>query len=324
MAKIQSLHDFKQLRLLADPRRLQILRLLMAAPATLTQLARRLRHSPAWVRHHLLSMEAAGLIELAEVRTSGKVTEKFYRASSGVFLLQELVLPHSRKPAILFSGSDDPALDWAAAHLGEHVQMLTLPVGSLEGLIHLRHGLCHFAGAHLLDESGEYNVPFIRHIFPDKAVRLVTLAQRTQGWMLASGNPKGLRGMEDLARRDVRFVNRNPGSGTRLWIDRQLRQAGLSAAQVSGYQHEVSTHAEAAALIAAGKADLSIGLESAARAHGLDFLPLFEERYDLALLPEHEAASLPVFDLIQTSAFRTALASLAGYSAAQTGRQIPL
>jgi putative molybdopterin biosynthesis protein len=322
MPEIQPLQDYAQLRLLADPRRMRILRLLMAGPATLTQLAQRLQHSPAWVRHHVLVLESAGLIELAETRTTGRVTEKFYRARSGAFLLQRLILPQGKKPLVLFSGSDEPALDLIAVHLQKHMSLMSLRVGSLDGLINLRQRLCHLSGAHLLDEGGEYNTPFIRHIFPDRAVSLVTLAQRTQGWMLAAGNPKGIQGIQDVVRSDVRFVNRNPGSGTRLWIDRELHRVGLEPGQVSGYRREFSTHAGAAEQISAGRADVSLGLHSAAHALGLDFIPLFEERYDLVFPSEQEKIAASILDYIQTKEFRAALASLIGYSAAQTGQQI--
>jgi DNA-binding transcriptional ArsR family regulator len=98
-SQILSLHTFEQIKSLADPRRLQILRLLMAKPATLSQLAHALHQSPAWVRHHILALEAAGLIELSEIRKTGTVIEKFYRAKAGGFLLQELILPKSKKTA---------------------------------------------------------------------------------------------------------------------------------------------------------------------------------------------------------------------------------
>jgi putative molybdopterin biosynthesis protein len=324
MRNIQTLQTLEQLKLLADPRRMRILRLLLVEPASLTRLARILKRSPAWVRHHLLVLEAAGLVELVEVRTTGKVTEKFYRAKAGAFMLRQLVLPETKKPAILFSGSDDLALEGIAGHLEKRVTMFNLPVGSLDGLVNLRQGLCQISGSHLLDESGEYNMPFIRHLFPDRSVEVITLAHRTQGWMLAPGNPKRLRGIQDLARQDVHFVNRNPGSGTRLWIDTRLRELGIPPHQIPGYAHEVKTHSEAAALIQAGRADIALGLQAAANEHGLDFIPGFEERYDLVLLPEHEKSLLPLLEYIQTKDFRNMLSALTGYNPSHTGQQIYL
>ena len=222
MKTIAPLHSFEKIKLLADARRMGILRLLMASPATLSQLARTLKQSPAWIRHHILALQSADLIEIAEVRRTGKVVEKFYRAKADALLLQEVVLPKSKKPAILFSGSHDLALEGISEHLAKHVTLLSLPVGSLDGLVNLRQGLCQISGSHLLDKSGEYNTPFVRHLFPDREVEIVTLAYRTQGLMLAAGNPKSLKQIADIARADVRFVNRNPGSGTRLWMDAEL------------------------------------------------------------------------------------------------------
>ena len=324
MNPIQILHTFDQIKLLADPRRMAILRLLMAAPATLTHLARALKQSPAWVRHHLKALEAAGLVELTETRTTGRITEKFYRAAAGVFLMQEIILPKGRKPALLFSGSHDLALEAAAAGLSQHLTMLSLPVGSLDGLMHLRQGLCQLSGAHLVDESGEYNTPYVRHFFPDRLVQIVTLAGRTQGLMTAAGNPKKIRKIADLASPGIRFINRNPGSGTRLRLDTELRAAGIAPAQIRGYEKIAVTHHEAALAIQSGRADAALGLQAAARRHGLDFAPLFEERYDLVLPREHERALAPLLDYIQTSAFRAAAEGLTGYSTAHSGEQIPL
>ena len=324
MDSIETLHAFEQIKLLADPRRLAILRLLMAQPATLTELAHSLRRSPAWIRHHLQALRGAGLVELAEVRTTGTITEKFYRARAGAFLLQETILPKGRKPAVIFSGSHDLALEGIAGHLAGRLTLLNLPVGSLDGLINLRQELCQVSGAHLLDPGGEYNTPFVRHLFPDRNVELITLANRTQGLMLAAGSRGSVRNVEDLTGANVRFVNRNPGSGTRLWLDRELAKRGLDPKCIRGYEHEVKTHSEAAALIEARKADAALGLQAAADQHGLNFIPLFEERYDLVLLRENEAALAPLLDYLQTAKFRQELNSLGGYDTAHSGEQIPL
>jgi len=296
----------------------------MAAPATLTSLARTLRQSPAWIRHHILALEAANLVEVSEIRKTGKVTEKFFRAKADALLLQELILPKTRKPALIFSGSHDLALEGIAEHLRKHVTLLSLPVGSLDGLVNLRQGLCQLSGSHLLDESGEYNTPFIRHLFPDRDVDIVTLAYRTQGLMLSRGNPKAVRSISDVARPDVQFVNRNAGSGTRLWFDAELRKRDIPAEKIQGYHRIVQTHSEAASLIATDKADAALGLQAAAHRHHLDFIPLFEERYDLVLPREQQKTLSPLLDYIQTLGFRNALASLAGYNTTHSGEQVPL
>jgi putative molybdopterin biosynthesis protein len=324
MKKVETVHSFGNIKLLADSRRMEILRLLMASPATLTNLARTLKRSPAWIRHHMLALESADLVEVAEIRKTGKVTEKFYRARADALLLQEIVLPKTHKSAVIFSGSHDLALEGIAEHLEKHVTLLSLPVGSLDGLVNLRQGLCQVSGSHLLDETGEYNTPFVRRFFPDRDVEVVTLAYRTQGLMLSNGNPKGLRTIADIARPNVRFVNRNAGSGTRLWLDIELRKLKIPGDKVNGYDKVVKTHSEAASLIEAGKADAALGLQAAAHQHGLDFLPLFEERYDLVLPRENEKILMPVLDYLQTATFRTELNTLTGYNSTHSGNQIPL
>jgi putative molybdopterin biosynthesis protein len=324
MKQVESIRSFGSIKLLADSRRRDILRLLMASPATLTQLARAMKQSPAWIRHHILALESAGLVEVREIRKTGRVTEKFYSARADALLLQELILPKTKKPALIFSGSHDLALERIAEHLQKHVMLLSLPVGSLDGLVNLRQGLCQISGSHLLDESGEYNTPFVRHLFPERAVQIITLAYRTQGLMLASGNPNGLKKIADIAKPDIRFVNRNPGSGTRLWLDTELRKLDIPSEKVRGYDKVVKTHSEAAMLIATNKADAALGLQAAAHQNHLDFIPLFEERYDLILPREQEKTLSPLLDYIQTIDFRNSISLLTGYNTTHSGEQIPL
>ena len=319
MKKIVQLQAFDQIKTLSDPRRLDILRLLMAAPATLTLLARTMKQSPAWVRHHILALESAGLIEVSEIRKTGKVMEKFYCAKADALLLQEIILPKSKKPAVIFSGSHDLALENVSEQLAKYVNLLSLPVGSLDGLVNLRQGLCHISGSHLLDESGEYNTPFVKRLFPDRNVEIVTLAYRTQGLIIASGNPKGIKKIADIARPSVRFVNRNPGSGTRLWLDAELRKQKIPVEKISGYEEQVKTHSEAANLVIQNKVDVSLGLQAAAYQNGLDFIPLFEERYDLVLPREQEENLNPLLEYIQTVNFRKMLALLTGYNTSHSG-----
>ncbi len=324
MDKVESLSSFEQIKLLADSRRMAILRRLMASPATLTQLGRELGKHPAWIQHHIKALEAGGLVEIAEVRVTTGVTEKFYRARAGAFLLHELILPQSDKPAVIFSGSHDLAIESLSTRLSPHLRLLTLPVGSLDGLVNLRQGLCHIAGAHLLDESGDYNTSYVNHLFPDRPVKMVTLAYRTQGLLLAPGNPKEIQSLTDLTRKNVTFINRNPGSGTRLWIDREIRRLGLTPNLIRGYGEFVHTHSESALAIQAGTADAALGIQAAAHQHGLDFIPLFEERYDLVIPEEQVKLVHPLLDALQTATFRKQLSTLTGYNTAHSGEQIQL
>ena len=324
MNKVHPIRAFEQIKLLADARRIEILRILMAKPATLSQLAQMLGQSPAWVRHHTEKLLEANLIELDRVRTTGKVTEKFYRARAGAFLLQELILPESGTPVVVFSGSHDLALEQVGEQIADHLTLLTMPVGSLDGLVNLRQGLCQVSGAHLLDQTGEYNVPFVRHLFPDRLVDMITLAYRTQGLMLSPGNPLGIRSASDLTRTGLRFINRNPGSGTRLWLDSELKRMDIPAEKINGYEIFVNTHTACAQSISNGEADAALGLQASAYQHGLDFIPLFEERYDLVLPREQEETLAPLLDFIQTSAFRQKISEFTGYTTTHSGEQISL
>lgn len=324
MKKVERLQSFANMKLLADARRMDILRILMASPTTLTGLAHRMKQSPAWIRHHILALESANLVEVSEIRKTGKVTEKFYRAKADAFWLQEIILPKTKKPAVIASGSHDLALEGIAEHLQKHVLFLSLPVGSLDGLVNLRQGLCQISGSHLLDESGEYNAPFVRHLFPDRDVEIVTLAYRTQGLMFANGNPLGIKNLAGIAKPGVRFVNRNAGSGTRLWLDTELRRLKIPADKVNGYDKVVKTHNDAAFAVQSGRVDVALGQQAAAHQQGLGFLPLFEERYDLVLPRENEAVLLPLLEYIQTQEFRQSLGLLTGYNTAHSGEHIKL
>jgi len=325
MLQIQSLRAFDQLKLLADPRRLAILRILMSGPASLTMLGKDLGEHPAWVRHHLKQLETAKLIELVETRIQSGRVEKFYRARAGGFLVQELILPDNPvRPVIVFSGSHDLAVEYLADQLSHFFDILTLPVGSLDGLVALRQNLCNLSGTHLLDPGGEYNLPYIRHFFPDRVMRVVTLAHREQGLMVAAGNPKEIHSLADLARQELTFINRNPGSGTRLWLDHQLELQGIPIESIQGYRNTVSTHTEAARLVQAGRADVALGLRAAAHQLNLDFIPLFQERYDIVFPLDQSSTLAPILDTLQTRAFRQGVKALTGYEITHTGEQIPI
>ena len=191
MQSFGHISGLSQLKLISDPRRLSILKQLMGAPATLTQLGKALGEHPAWIRHHLKLLEQTGLVELSTVKISDGYIEKYYQSKAGAYLLQELVLPEKPgKQTVVLSGSHDLALEMLAHISGGDLHVITLPVGSLDGLVALRQGLCLAAGCHLYDmPSGDYNTPFVRHFFPDKKMALLTLAHREQGLIVAPGNP---------------------------------------------------------------------------------------------------------------------------------------
>jgi putative molybdopterin biosynthesis protein len=325
MGSIQQLQSFEQLKLLADPRRRAILQELMSSPASLTMLGKTIKEHPAWIRHHLKQLEAVGLVELVETRIQSGVVEKFYSARAAGYLIQELILPVGRdRPVVIFSGSHDLALELLTRLISKNLNVLTLTVGSLDGLMALRQNLCSLSGAHLLDPGGEYNLPFIRHIFPDRPMQVMTLVHREQGLITAPGNPKAIRSLADLAREDVTFTNRNPGSGTRLWLDSQLKAKGMLPSGIRGYDSAFSTHTACASLVRTGKADVALGLRAAAHQFGLDFIPLFHERYDLVFSQDRCDSLLPMLEAIQTRGFRLGVDALTGYDTTHTGEQISI
>lgn len=233
--------------------------------------------------------------------------------------------PHAVDNTALIIGSHDLTLDLLAQFLAERhpdFRLVSAHVGSLGGLIALRRGHAHMAGCHLLDvDTGEYNVAAVGQYVPGQTVKLITLVEREQGLILPKGNPKAIRGIADLARRDIRYTNRQRGAGTRLLFDHLLAQSGLAADQINGYNSEQITHLAVAAAVKSGQADAGMGVLAAARALDLDFVPLGMERYDLALPLAHETvpAVEATLALLHDAAFKAAVAALPGYDTALMG-----
>jgi putative molybdopterin biosynthesis protein len=316
----------EQLSALSDEHRLAILRRLMCGPSTLSRLGREFDKHPAWVRHHLKRLEAVGLVEPAGEVTTANYTEKFYRASAGAFSVHMLVAPATgpRNP-IMVLGSDDFALQILADDLNEgpgDFEIVPSAIGSLDGLVALRQGLADVAGCHLFDAAaGEYNTPFIKHLFPDRAVDMVTLAHREQGLMTGGDGRIKVENVRDLAGSGIRFANRNPGSGTRVWLDARLRELGISPAEIDGYDRELRTHTDVALAVSAGEADAGLGIRAAAERFGLRFTPLFQERYDL-VFDAQRAEDEPFARLrerMDSKAFRSEIGRLGGYDSGHTG-----
>ena len=230
---------------------------------------------------------------------------------------------------IVAIGSHDLVLDVAASALRARDPLVTLAssnVGSLGGLVALRDGRCHLAGSHLLDPAtGEYTLPYLDRIFgPDADLAVVRLVHRDQGLLVAPGNPLGLAGVDDLVRPDLRYVNRQRGAGTRVLLDHELGRRGIDPAAVGGYSREEHTHLGVAAAVAAGRADTGLGIRAAARAFGLEFVPVAREPYDLVLRATAVEQDLlaPLWALLEQPDFRTEVEGLGGYSCAETGRRI--
>ena len=237
-------------------------------------------------------------------------------------LLKPLPAIHN---TIVIVGSHDNTLDVLADQLRAGDGALTLSsshVGSMGGLMAVKRGVCHLAGAHLLDtETGEYNLPYVKRYLPGTPVRLVNLVMRDQGLIIPKGNPKGIQGIEDLGRDDIVFMNRQGGSGTRILLDYRLGQIGLSPEQINGYTSEEFTHMNVAVAVLSGTADAGLGIYAAAKALNLDFIPVVTEQYDL-IIPQvyFESGNIQVLlETIGTAVFKTRVEALGGYSTARTG-----
>lgn len=232
--------------------------------------------------------------------------------------------PQEIEHTILAMGSHDLTLDLMAQFLaGSRRRLVSANVGSLAGLVALRRGEAHLAGCHLLDpETGEYNVRYVRRYVPGVPVVVIALVEREQGLIVRRGNPAGVREIADLAGRRVRFVNRQRGAGTRVLLDYRLTVEGILPEEILGYEEEEYTHLAVAAAVASGRADCGLGIAAAAQALGLDFVPLFQERYDLIAPKAHYNSPLfaPLLGLLEMPAFRDAVAGLPGYNVSQMGQ----
>jgi putative molybdopterin biosynthesis protein len=272
----------------------------------------------------------AGII-MSLVRADGLVL--IPRFSEGVHAGAEVTVDLLRRPeeverTIVAIGSHDLTLDLLSSELSKRDAGLSLSssnVGSLGGLIALQRGEAHLSGSHLLDEeTGEYNLPYVRRLLKGRSVVLVNLVYRDQGLIVPPGNPKGIRGIEDLLREDVRFVNRQKGAGTRVLLDYRLKQIGVDPLRIEGYRREEFTHLAVAASVAGGTADTGLGILAAARALKLDFVPILKERYDLVIPREQYESDLlrPLLEILRGPTFRQQVEALGGYDASQMGEVV--
>jgi putative molybdopterin biosynthesis protein len=173
----------------------------------------------------------------------------------------------------------------------------------------------------LNEEDGFYNISYINKYLPGIGVKLIHLVMRDQGLIVPSGNPKGIQGIEDLVRQDVLMINRQGGSGTRVLLDYRLKQLGIAPSQIAGYANEEFTHMAVAAAVLSGAADAGLGIYAAAKALGLDFIPVVTEQYDL-LVPGiyfETPAVRALLEVVRSEPFKTRVVSLGGYHVERTG-----
>ncbi len=277
-----------------------------------------------------LSTGAGVLMSL--VKADGIVTiprfSEGYHAGETV-KVELLRSPRTIDNTIVAIGSHDMTLDLLADFLQRrhpHLRLSSSHVGSVSGLLALQRNEAHLAGSHLLDEeSGEYNIGYVQKMLGEQGVHGVLLGfvRRTQGLIVPKGNPKRVESLEDLLREDVIFVNRQRGAGTRVLLDYELKKRGIHPRRIQGYDRMEYTHLAVAAAVRSGAADCGLGILAAARALDLDFVPLFDERYDLVIPQEHYESPLlqPLLEIIRdrASGFAAAVESLGGYGVEQMG-----
>ena len=248
------------------------------------------------------------------IEAGEKIQVRLYRSKSEI------------EKTIFAIGSHDLTLDLIAQFLSENERRLvSANVGSQGGLVALRRGEAHLAGSHLLDpKTGKYNVLYIRQYMPNIPVKVVALVGREQGLIVKQGNPKGIKSLRDITSPKVQFANRQRGAGTRVLLDYHLKSMTISPESIVGYNQEEYTHLGVAAAIASGRADCGLGIAAAAQALDLDFVPLFQERYDLVIPKQFADDELlaPLFSLLADSDFRKAVSQLTGYDVSVMGTVI--
>jgi putative molybdopterin biosynthesis protein len=243
-----------------------------------------------------------------------KVEVRLYRSMSEI------------ENTIFAIGSHDISLDVMAQFLSERNRKLSSSnVGSLGGFVAIRRREAHLAGSHLLDpQTGTYNLSYIRQYLPGVKVKVISFVKRDQGLIIQKDNPKDINSIQDLVRDDVQFINRQRGAGTRVLLDYHLEENDLTPQDISGYQQEEYTHLTVAAAVASGRADCTLGIAAAASALALDFIPLFQERYDLIIPTEHVEGELllPLIDLLHNNKFKQLVKGLPGYDVSGMGNLI--
>ncbi len=231
----------------------------------------------------------------------------------------QLMRPSEQIRQTIFAiGSHDMTLDIISQFLeGRQRRLVSANVGSLAGLIAIERGEAHIAGTHLLDpDSGQYNVPFVKKYIPGRKVHLMHWAEREQGLIVQKGNPKKIRSLQDLVKKDIRYINRQKGAGTRVLLDYEIKKMGIDPATILGYDQEEFTHLSVAAAVASNRADCGLGVTSAASALDLDFVPLYLEQYDFVIPQDIFESELfkPFLILITDVQFNNAISKLPGYT----------
>lgn len=282
------------------------------------------RAQVAQVGERLVVQPLDGSGELASLGTTADGFIVGQAPSGGRVKVQLSTKPGRLRDKIVIAGCD-PAMFLAAEHLRLHGGPDILPrmMGSGMALTALKHRHVHAAGVHLTGASSSGIGPAVKRQLAGLDCVVVTFAHWEEGFLIRRNNPKRIRSVADLARPGITVVNREPGSGARRLLDRQLDVAGIPSGRLKGYRTEVLSHLEVASRVASGLADVGIGVRAAATIRALDFIPLQRERYDL-IIPRAHYESLPGFmallDTIVGAPFRNELEALGGYDTRESGR----
>ncbi|MCP4691089.1 MAG: molybdopterin biosynthesis protein, partial [Desulfobacterales bacterium] len=269
---------------------------------------------------------AGSITSLTEADGIVRIPQHVEGLRDGESVSAELLRPLSSvKNTIVIVGSHDNTLDTLADMLKSgpgHITLSSSHVGSMGGLMAVKRGVCHLAGSHLLDvNDGSYNTSYIKRYLPDADVKQVNLVIRDQGLIVPRGNPAGLKGVEDLGRDDLAFINRQGGSGTRILLDYELKRHQIDPDAIKGYETEEFTHMAVAVAVASGAVDVGLGIQAAAKALDLDFVPIVSEQYDLIIPAVYfESRNIQaLLEIIATREFKQRVEALGGYSTEKTG-----
>jgi molybdate-binding protein/DNA-binding XRE family transcriptional regulator len=292
----------------------EVVRSTLAAPPRGSKRALLGRVAGRWIAHPLRSDDPLSVVTSADALLA--------RGSLRLLRPREAV-----EANVLLTGCDPglAVLSGRVAARWAGQRICWIPASSDAALGTLGKGEAHVAGAHLFDEEArEFNVPFVRRALGGRAAVVVTFAHLEEGFALAPGNPRRIRKPEDIARPGIRFVNREPGAGARRLLDRLLRKAGVPATAVKGYNRVLGGHLQVAQAVAMGAADAGVVARSAAVAHGLHFVPLSHERFDLVFPKEwsSDPRAAQIVETLEGRAFRRELGTLGGYDTRQSGHLV--
>lgn len=273
-----------------------------------------------------------------KVRVEEIDLEKYKQKAKGMTPLAPLSSPSSTETLInrhipseegLIICGQDIVLDILARHLerkSPHIRFLRQYIGSIDGLMALYRGIVNVVTAHLWDsDTNEYNVPYVRRLLPGHRAVIINFVFRTEGFYVAKENPKSIRTWTDLTRPEIRFVNRERGSGARVLLDEKLRIQGIDHRCINGYIDEEISHIAVASKVARGEADVGLGIEKAAQqVNNIDFVPLQKERYDLVIRKEdiEKPHFQALMSVLNSTAFRNEVLGIGSYDVTNMGQII--